>query len=160
MRQHYTEEQANAILRRAIERMPMKDEMSRAQLESIATELGVSPDALQKAEADWEAEQAQAVDRAAFIATRRADFRRTFTVFAVVNVLFFLWCLAIGREQAISLAIVVMIGSTIGLALRAAFVLRTDGEDFELRFTRWRIERRARELAAQELGRIAPRPGG
>lgn len=154
MRKHYTEEQANAILRRAIERMPMKDEMSRDQLESIATELGVSPDALQKAEADWEAEEIDKADRKAFISHRRRGFRRHLQIYAMVNLFLFLLALAAHENDVVALFFTSLVGWGIGLSIHAAFALRTGGEDFEMRFTRWRIQRRAHELAAEELARL------
>jgi hypothetical protein len=74
MRQHFTEEEANAILRKAVERQPMGDEMSRDQLESIAKEVGISPEALAMAETEWREEQHEQSLRAAFDAERRAAF--------------------------------------------------------------------------------------
>jgi hypothetical protein len=74
MRQHFTEEEANAILRKAVERQPMGDEMSRDQLQAIASELGITPQALAEAETAWETEQHEQSLRAAFDAERRAAF--------------------------------------------------------------------------------------
>lgn len=158
MRQHYTEEQANQILRRAVERMPMKDEMSREQLESIAGELGVSPEALKKAEDDWEAEEQDKADRKAYIAMRRRGFRHGLAAFALLNLVLFVAALASGGEDGpVALFITVLLGSGIGLGIHGASALRTTGDDFDVSFARWRIERRARELATRELSRIPPR---
>ena len=71
---HYTEQEADAILRKAINRQPLGDEMSREQLQSIASELGIAPQALDAAEAEWREEQRAASLRAAFEAERRAAF--------------------------------------------------------------------------------------
>ena len=39
----------------------------------------------------------------------------------------------------------------IGLGVHGAFALQTHGEDFETRFPRWRIRRRAHQLAAESF---------
>lgn len=152
MRQHYTEEQANAILRRAVERMPMKDEMSRAQLESIATELGITPEALQKAEEGWEAEQFEAEERTLYVAFRRKGFLRHLKIYAAVNLLLLVLTGMSGANDAITIFLMSLIGWGVGLAIHAGFALTTHGADFEAGLGRWRIERRARELAAQIVG--------
>lgn len=158
MRQHFTEEQANAILRRAVERMPMKDEMSRDQLEKIAAEIGVTPESLRKAEEDWEAEELDRVDRKAYVASRRRGFVKHAAVFLIVNLfLFFLADASHGEPGFVEIFFSSIIGWGTGLAVHGALALRTRGEDFDSRFTRWRIKRRARQLAEQELGRMLPR---
>lgn len=52
MKPHYSQEEADSILRRAIEQEPTRDFVSRERLERIAAELGIMPDVLRQAEAD------------------------------------------------------------------------------------------------------------
>lgn len=125
--------------------------MSREQLESIAAELGISPEALQTAEDDWEQEQYLAEERDAFVATRRRGFRRGLAVYAAINVVLFLMAAMSGSDEALAMFLVVLLGSTVGLGAYAFHALRRGGDDFENRFSQWLIERKAREIASQTL---------
>ncbi len=57
MRDRFTQEEMNEILLRAVEEQPVGRELTREQMESLAAEIGVSPDALRAAEASWHAER-------------------------------------------------------------------------------------------------------
>jgi hypothetical protein len=137
--------------------MPMKDEMSHDQLEQIAAEIGVTPESLRKAEEDWEAEELDKSDRRAYIAARRRGFLKHFMVYVSANL--FLFLLAVSSHgDLVALFFASVMGWGIGLGVHGAFALQTHGEDFETRFTRWRIRRRAHQLAEQELIKMMPRP--
>lgn len=75
MKPHYSEEEANAILRRAIEMMPLKDAMSLEQLEKIGAEIGISPELLRRAEADYRAEDHQRDEYRQFLAHEKGMFK-------------------------------------------------------------------------------------
>jgi hypothetical protein len=85
MKPHYSEEEANAILHRAIERMPMKGEMTREQLENIAGEIGITPDALRRAEQEQVAEGGRQEQYAQFLAHERGVFKSALYSFIGVN---------------------------------------------------------------------------
>jgi hypothetical protein len=91
MKPHYTDEEANAILRRAVERMPMKDEMSHEQLEKIASEIGITPEALRQAEVDYKAEDGQREQYRLFLAHERGMFKsHLYSYIGVITSLFIL----------------------------------------------------------------------
>lgn len=85
MSQRYTQEEVNAILRRAVKRQPLGDEMTREQMQAIAAEVGVSPDALDRAEAEWRQEMSARSLRGLFDAERRAEFRKHALSYAVLS---------------------------------------------------------------------------
>lgn len=53
MRQHYSPEEADAILGKALEHQPMPGDMTREQLVKLAEEVGVTPEQLESAEAEY-----------------------------------------------------------------------------------------------------------
>jgi len=57
MRDRFTQEEMNEILLRAVEQQPLEREVTRAEMESLAEEIGVSLDALRAAEAGWHADR-------------------------------------------------------------------------------------------------------
>lgn len=53
MKQHYSPEEADAILGKALEHQPMPGDMTREQLVKLAQEVGVTPEQLEAAEAEY-----------------------------------------------------------------------------------------------------------
>jgi len=148
MRQHFSEEQANAILRKAIERQPLGDEMSRQQLEAVASELGISPAALAEAEAAWEAEQQETGLRTAFDAERRSTFWPHLTAFLIVNV--FLLFINLLTSPGFLWVLFPVLGWGMGLAFHAVETFRS-GPEVEKEYRRW--------LAEQGDAALPGRPG-
>ncbi|HEY3415204.1 MAG TPA: 2TM domain-containing protein [Armatimonadota bacterium] len=89
MKPHYSEEESNDILRRAIENMPLKDAMSLEQLEKIGAELGISPEALRLAEAEHLAEGGRRELYSEFLAHERGAFQSALYSFIGVNAFLF-----------------------------------------------------------------------
>jgi hypothetical protein len=75
MKPHYSDEEANDILRRAIEKMPDKPAMSLEDLEKIGAEIGISPEALRQAEAEHRAESKQGALYQRFLEHERGAFK-------------------------------------------------------------------------------------
>lgn len=157
MKPVYSEEEANDILRRAIESMPMKAEMTREQLQSIATEVGISSEALQKAEADLASERVYKVERRAYVTGRRLGLLKHVLFFAAVMAIAFAFAEEADDRGARGMFMVCFFAWGIGLTVHCFDALHTRGEKFDKEFAKWRINRRARELATEELGRIPPR---
>lgn len=82
VKSHYTDEEANAILRRAIEELPARGAMSLEQLEKIGAEIGITPDALQQAAAEHAAAGGTHRKYATFLAHETAILRNHFYSFA------------------------------------------------------------------------------
>lgn len=147
MKQHFTEAEANAILRKAVERQPMGDEMSREQLESIAAEIGISPEALARAEDEWREEQSALSLRREFDAERRGEFRRRLMSYLAVNGFLFLVNVFTARFPWV-------IFSVLGWGLAIFFdAVRTfqNGPETDRAFQQWLEERERAAL---------PRPSG
>jgi hypothetical protein len=139
MQNHYSEEEASAILRKAVERQPMGDEMSRAQLESIATEMGITPDALASAEAAWRAEREQHALRASFDAERRSAFRTHLISYLAVNT--FLLLLNLFVSPGFLWVVFPALGWGLGLFFHAVQCYQS-GPEADRAFEEW-LEKRA-----------------
>lgn len=157
MKPHYSEQEANDILRRAIEQMPVKTEMSREQLVSIASEIGLSAEALQKAEADVAAERTDKVERRAYISSRRRGFLTHLLFFTVVMGIAFVAAVELNDPGGRGMFLAWFCAWGIGLMVHGVDVLWTRGEKFQADFSKWRINRRARELAEAEMRRLSSR---
>jgi hypothetical protein len=155
MRQHFTEEEANAILRKAVERQPMGDEMSREQLESIAKELGISQEALAVAETEWHEEQHEKSLRAAFDAERRAAFwsRVPRALAGSAFLFFFLLVFAHGAPRGAVLSFPFLMVFFI-IAMKTVFrgvEAYQRGPTLERQFHEW-LEERERGALPRDLG--------
>lgn len=157
MKPHYTQDEANEILRRAVERLPMRDEMSREQLESVAAELGVTPDALRQAEADWHAERSDKDDRLAYASTKRLTFYKHFAAYVLFTAMIALVSSSDGGADGFIPTAVIALLWGIGIVCHALSAFNTTSAHFDSGYAQWRIERRAHELAAREIGRIPPK---
>jgi len=157
MKKSFTEEQANAILQRALERLPLKCDMTPEQLQSIAEEMGVAPDVLWKAEEEWEVEELDKADRRVFISERRRRFYGHLGAYAVISVLFLLVAFLSGENDAVEMAVIWLSCWAVGVLVHGIAVLRTDGMMFEKKLARWRIRRKARQFAAEEYLRLSRR---
>jgi hypothetical protein len=89
MKPHYSEEESNDILRRAIEKMPLKDAMSLEQLEKIGSEIGITPEALRQAEAEHRADVERREAYARFLIRERAEFKDHVLKFIGINAFLF-----------------------------------------------------------------------
>lgn len=150
MKPLYTDEEANDILRRAIERMPVKEAMSRAQLESIASEVGVSVEGLRKAEADLATEQAGNLEHRAFVTSRRRPFLWHALLFALLGAL--LLAFADLSDPGIHFAFeLVSVTWGAGLAVHGFRALQTRGTAFQAEFAAWRSRRAILDMTDDQL---------
>ena len=74
MKDHYTEEEVNAILRRAVERQPLPGDTSREQLLALANELKIPIDAIERAEREVVGQLDTVQLRTEFDIERRREF--------------------------------------------------------------------------------------
>ncbi|HEY3415202.1 MAG TPA: 2TM domain-containing protein [Armatimonadota bacterium] len=154
MKPHYTQEEANEILRRAVERAPMKDEMSREQLEAVAAEIGVSPEALRKAEDDWHAERSDKEERLAYASLKRLGFYKHLAAYVLFTLMIAYVTGAENDPDGMIPTVVIALLWGIGIVCHGLSAFNTTSAQFDAGYTHWRIGRRARELAARELGRL------
>jgi hypothetical protein len=148
MADHFTQEEADAILRKAVERDPMGDEMSRDQLASIAHEMGISADALGRAEAAWREERREQSLRAAFEGELRSGFKSHVAQFLLVNA--FLFLINFFATPDYFWFVYPLLGWGLGLAIQGAHTYRSSPEREE-EFRKW-LEKRARPAVPGPVG--------
>lgn len=155
--QHYSDEEAEEILRRSIARQAQQggflsehaaaDAQARPgvtpeRLQQMAAELGVSPATLQQAEADFRQQRATEEEHRAFRQHRRDEWIEHLVTYVVVNA--FLLALNWYRQHAITWALFPLLGWGIGVALNTLEQFQTSGDDYEKEFLKWRKKRRRR----------------
>ena len=148
----YDQEQAQAILRRALAQQQEQSELSQPgafsheQLRQMAAELGVEAAALDRAARDWSAEERDARERRRFVARRRREFLAHLAPYLLVSALLVAINLLSGARHF--WAIWPLLGWGIGILSHGMCALRTSGEGFEREFRQWRQSERARRQAS------------
>ena len=144
MKPHYSEEESNDILRRAIEKMPMKDAMSLEQLEKIGAEIGISPEALRQAEAEHRAAGGQKQQYEAFRALEVGVFKTHLYAYIGVNTFLFLINLITGRDYW--WFVFPLLGWGLGLFFHAVKVYARDSQMHIEAYNGWLKEREPKVL--------------
>ncbi|MFN3362222.1 MAG: 2TM domain-containing protein [Pseudanabaenaceae cyanobacterium] len=145
----YTELEVQQILQRALLRSQKTGEkLSRAQVEEIARELGVSPEDFALAEQEWQRERELQSDLTEFIQIARRQFRDGLVTYVVVNGV--LLILNFLTARGITWAIYPLLLWGVFVALDAWSVFVTDGAMFERRFQTW-YKQRQQERLTKEL---------
>jgi hypothetical protein len=138
MSNSYRSEDVQEILQRALVRQ-QSGEYSRQQLTEMATELGITPEALQNAEQEWLSEQNEQRERKLFNAYRRRKFRAHLIPYVAVNTFLVLINLVTGGGTF--WAIYPVLGWGLGLFFYGWSAYQTEGEDYEAKFQIWRKQR-------------------
>ncbi|MCS6959027.1 MAG: 2TM domain-containing protein [Pseudanabaenaceae cyanobacterium SKYGB_i_bin29] len=145
----YTELEVQQILQKALLRSQKTGEkLSRAQVEEIARELGVSPEDFALAEKEWQEEKQLQSDLMEFIQVARRRFRDGLVTYVVVNAVFL--SLNFFTARAITWAIYPLLIWGVFVALEGWSVFVTDGSMFERKFQEW-YKRKQQERMTQEL---------
>lgn len=147
MKDRFTQEEANEILLRAIETQPVGREMTRQQLESLAAEVGISPDALQVAEDRWQADHVrESDDRQVFQAMQRAHqlaitrFVIHLCLFLFFAFIFFMVSMEEGSE-GLFIALAFMVPWFIALWAHGSRTFASSAADQEKAFRKWQQAR-------------------
>ena len=141
-KQGYDEEEAQAILRRALRQSEPGGELSRPgafsheRLRQMAAELGVEAAVLDEVARDWAAEEQAARERRQFIAGRRREFLAHLAPYVLVSALLVAINLLSGARHF--WAVWPLLGWGIGILSHGMAALRTSGENFEREFQQWR----------------------
>lgn len=132
----YRQEEIQEILQLAIARQGNDDdELSRHQLLEIAQELGITPEILAAAEADWLTRQRSDRDRQAFHQYRREQLQQKAIRFAIVNG--FLISLDWLSGHQLSWSLYPLFAWGLLLTLNTWRTTQTQGEDYEQAFLQW-----------------------
>jgi len=135
MEQHYTAEEANEILQRAIERQALPGDMTRTQLEAVAAEVGVTPAALDSAEEEWRTESENHSLRYAFDEQKRAEVRGHVFSYLAVNT--FLAAINAMVSPGVWWVAFPVLGWGLGLFFHVMAAYNLIGEDRDAEFERW-----------------------
>ena len=141
MKSHYSEDEANAIIHRAIERHHQGGEMSRDQLVAMAVELGISPDTLLKAEKDVLAQRDDADARIAFQKERKREFKGHLASYLGVNL--FLLLLNVLTSPGAWWFFYPLLGWGLGVFFHGLSVMNPDSECNQQKYLTWLAKRDA-----------------
>jgi len=133
----YDSDDVQKILQIALTRK-QEGEFSREQLIEMASELGISPNILEKTEQKWLAEQEEERSRHKFNTFRRRGFQSHFVTFFAVNL--FLVVLNLITSPSYFWAIFPILGWGLGLFLHWWSVYHSKTEDYEIAFQKWRSQ--------------------
>jgi len=148
----YSDEEVREILRRAVDRQPDSEGLTRADLHAAARDIGISAEALDQAIADVREKREIEVYRERLRAGRKRRFLRSVSTWAVVNAgLFGIDFLTSGGEPSWFLYPLLIWGGF--LALRGVRLLWSEDSDEDLR----RRVRRDRERERARRDREAER---
>ncbi|WP_017719694.1 2TM domain-containing protein [Kamptonema formosum] len=134
----YSQEDVQQILHLALARQEQSGEMSRAQMLEIASDLGITPDALQAAEKEWVARQGEFQQRQVFDTYRRSQLKEHLVRYSIVNS--FLVLLNLASTHDLSWSLYILLAWGLGLALQGWKTYQTEGEEYDRAFQRWRVK--------------------
>jgi 2TM domain len=149
----YTQEEIQNILNLAIADHAYQGEFSRSQLLEIASELGISNAVLQKAEQTWMRSKDDLAKREEFNQHRRTELKQKLVRFGIVNVGVLALNTLVGLGFLWPLYVLVLVGWSVSLGLKAWNVFYLDGEAYEQAFQRWYRKNQVRKVVSHWLGR-------
>ena len=144
-REHYSDDEITEILRRAAH-IDGSAELDRAILERTASELGISPEAVQQAEAEFRQGRVEQEERRAFTKHKWQEFYEHLASY--VAVIAFLFVLDFRKDGDLSWFWYPFLGWGIGMFIHFASMFRTfDNAEHEKEFKKWRRARKKRSKA-------------
>ncbi|MBP0016668.1 MAG: 2TM domain-containing protein [Cyanobacteria bacterium SBLK] len=139
----YQQEEIQQILQIAIARQTESDELTEAQLQEMASDLGISPASLQEAQQEWLQQQIQQTKRQAFNLYRQERFRQKTVTYAILGGFLVAFDLIGGGGMSWSRYAILISGLFIALSAWKTF--QTRGEAYERDFTRWETKRQIKQ---------------
>jgi hypothetical protein len=146
----YGSEDAQQILKIAIDRQAEAGELTRTQLFEIAAELNISPDDLIAAEQEWFVHRGELEERQQFIRLRRSQFHRRLAKYLIVNTFLLVLNLVTGGTWILYVAI----PWGIGVALDAWRTYRVGDPEFDEAFQQWRQRQQLKRSVSTVLNRF------
>lgn len=144
-RELYSDDEITEILRRAAH-IDGSAELDRAILERTASELGISPEAVQQAEAEFRQGREEQEDRRAFTRHKWQEFYEHLASYFAVNG--FLFFLDFAKDGSPSWFWYPFLGWGIAILIHFASMFRTfDNAEHEKEFKKWRRARKKRSKA-------------
>jgi hypothetical protein len=150
----YTEEQVQQILQRALARKSKSgDLLSRAQVNEIASELGVSQSDFLAAEQEWIAQKDKSQERKDFDIYQKQEFREGLLKYFIVNA--FLVGIDLLSSGHISWAAYPLLIWGLVITLKGYATFRSDGESYETEFTKWKLKQKRNQIATQLTEKVS-----
>lgn len=146
----YCSEDAQQILKIAIDRQAEAGELTRSQLFEIAAELNISAADLMAAEQEWVLRRGELQEREQFIRLRRSRFHRRFAKYLIVNAFLLVLNLVTGG----SWILYVCIPWGIGVALDAWRTYQIGDAEFDEAFQQWRQRQQIKRSVSTVLNRF------
>lgn len=137
MPEAYDEEAVQQILRLAMEKQGQGGPFLRSQLLEIAQDLGISEAALGAAEEEWQVQSEEKQAREQFAAYRHQQLRQSIVRFIIINSMLVILNGLTSHRIDWSVYPVLLWGMAI--MLQAWQVLRSEGENYDRAFRRWRL---------------------
>lgn len=151
MREFYSQQDVQEILKLAIARQVESDNLTRQQLLEVADEMGIEPVDLQVAEQQWLLHQSESSERLAFDQHRQGKFNLSFMRYGIISA--FLLLIDIASGGGLSWSIFVCLFMGLPIALKAWKLYQLRGDDYEQAFQRWRHTRRLKRSVNAFLNR-------
>lgn len=130
----FRKEDVQQILQRAMAHQ-QEGEFSEQQLKEMASELGISPSALQTAQQEWQQQREQLKQRQVFDTHRRRKFKAHLIPYIAVNT--FLILLNLVTSPKYFWAVYPLLGWGLGLGLHASCTYLQKGEKYEEALEQW-----------------------
>ena len=143
MKDHYTEEEVNAILRRAVERQPLPGDTSREQLLALASELKIPIDAIEKAEREVVGQLDTVQLRDEFDIDQRREFASHLASY--IGVCSFLVLLNLFIVRGIWWSLFPILGWGLAIYFDAISTFHKGGKEYEDEFRNWLAARKVRD---------------
>ena len=137
--QFYSESDAQEILRRAASSHTPAGGLSRDELLRSAAELGVSPEAVARAEAEYFAEREKNRDIDEFRRQHRSDFRTHLVVYGIINT--FLLCINLLSSADHLWFLYPLLGWGIGIAIHGYTTYNENSNEWRQEFEEWKRKR-------------------
>ncbi|MBR8826996.1 MAG: 2TM domain-containing protein [Gomphosphaeria aponina SAG 52.96 = DSM 107014] len=147
-KQHYSQAEIQEILNLAIARQTAqteKEELSREQLQEIATELGIDSNCLETAEIDWLALKSKQQKHKDFQNYRRGIFKQKAGKYLIFNS-FFVGLNILGAG-AISWSLYILLIWGLKLSLEGWQTFQAQGRGYEIAFSRWQLKQEMKQSA-------------
>jgi hypothetical protein len=146
----YCSEDAQQILKIAIDRQAEAGELTRSQLFEIAAELNISAADLVAAEQEWIVRRGEMEERQTFIRLRRSRFHRRLAKYLIVNAFLLVLNLMTGGSWMLYIAI----PWGIGVALDAWKTYQIGDAEFDEAFQQWRQRQQIKRSVSTVLNRF------
>jgi hypothetical protein len=131
----YRSDDVQQILQKALAKK-QEGEFSREQLSEMASELGISPEMLQSAEQEWQAQQSKDKQRQTFNRFRRQAFKAHLIAYLAVNV--FLIAINLLTSPRYFWAIYPILGWGLGLFFHGWATFQSGGNSYDQAFQQWK----------------------